>query len=261
MCRMIAIVGSGSTDLRSIFAAFREGSKSDPYVKAGLGQEYTCHPHGWGLALYDGIDFHHVRSSLPVWEANPALPPMKGKATYAIFHSRLASNPALNSPICSHPFIAYTNKDVLLLAHNGGVAVEDPSAAQMVDTEWALSVIAKAGGLENALPELKERTRPDSALNLLLLTIPRDGRMTPAIHCLNYFKTAQPKRADYYRMYTGDFAGGKVVLSSTFKDFGISGLTNIEPAPFDQLFCLGGQEADSRNADGDAVPAGPPNFV
>ena len=143
-----------------------------------------------------------------------------------------------------------------------GWQVEDPSAAQMVDSEWALSVIAKAGGLENALPELKKRTRPNSALNLLLLTIPRDGRMTPAIHCLNYFKTAQPERADYYRMYTGDFAGGKVVLSSTFKDLGIGGLTNIEPAPFDQLFCLGAQEAVSRNADGDAVrTAGPPNFV
>lgn len=259
---MIAFVGSGSIDLRSIFAAFREGSKCDPYVKAGLGPEYTCHPHGWGLALYDGIDFHHVRSSLPVWEANPALPPMKGRVVYAIFHSRLASNPTLNSPVCSHPFIAYTNKDVLLLAHNGGVAVEDPSAAQMVDSEWALSAIAKAGGLENALPELKKRTRPNSALNLLLLTIPRDGRMTPTIHCLNYFKTAQPERADYYRMYTGDFAGGKVVLSSTFKDLGIGGLTNVEPVPFDQLFCLGGQQTTSRNADGDAVrTAGQPNFV
>ena len=259
---MIAFVGAGSTDLRGIFDAFREGSKSDPYVKAALGQEYTCHPHGWGLALYDGIDFHHVRSSLPIWEANTALPPMKGKAIYAIFHSRLASNPALNSPICSHPFIAYTNKDVLLLAHNGGVEVEDPSATRMVDSEWALSVIAKAGFLENALPQLRKQTRPNSALNLPLLTIPRDGRMSPTIHCLNYFKAAQPERADYYRMYTGDFAGGKVVLSSTFKDLGIGGLTNIELAPFDQLFCLGGKQTASCNADGDAVgTAGRPNPV
>jgi hypothetical protein len=259
---MIAFVGGGSTDLEPLYSAFREGSKSDPYVKAGLGQEYTCHPHGWGLALYDGIDFHHLRSSLPVWESNPALPPMKGKTIHAIFHSRLASNPALNSPICSHPFIAYTEKDVLLLAHNGGVEVEDPSATRMVDSEWALSVIAKAGGLENALAQLKQRTRLNSALNLLLLTIPRDGRMTPTIDCLNYFKTAQPERADYYRMYTGDFAGGKVVLSSTFKGLGIGGLTNIEPAPFDQLFCLGGHHAASRNADGNvARTAGPLNFV
>jgi len=259
---MIAFVGNGSTDLRGVFAAFRENSKCDPYVKAGLGQEYTCHPHGWGLALYDGVDLHHVRSSLPVWETSPALPPMKGKVIYTIFHSRLASNPALNSPICSHPFIAYTNREVLLLAHNGGVAVEDPSAAQMVDSEWALSVIAKAGGLEDALPELKSRTRPNSALNLLLLTIPRDKRLAPTIHCLNYFKTEQAERADYYRMYTGDFAGGKVVLSSTFKDLGINGLTNIEPAPFDQLFCLGGQPtASCRNADGTAAPVGPSNPV
>jgi hypothetical protein len=259
---MIAFVGAGSTDLRGIFAAFREGSKSDPYVTTALGQEYTCHPHGWGLALYDGIDFHHVRSSLPVWEANTALPRMKGKRICAIFHSRLASNPALNSPICSHPFIAYTNKDVLLLAHNGGVEVEDPSTTRMVDSEWALSVIANAGGLEDALPQLRKQTRPNSALNLLLLTISRDGGMPATIHCLNYFKTAQPERADYYRMYTGDFAGGKVVLSSTFKDLGIGGLTNIEPAPFDQLFCLGGQQNASRNADSDAVrTAGPPSSV
>jgi hypothetical protein len=259
---MIAFVGAGSTDLRGIFAAFCEGSKSAPYVGAALGQEYTCHPHGWGLTLYDGIDFHHIRSSLPVWETKTALPTIKGRVVYAIFHSRLASNPALNSPICSHPFIAYTDKDVLLLAHNGGVEVEDPAATRMVDSEWALSMIAMAGGLENALPQLKKRTKANSALNLLLLTIPRDGTMTPTIHCLNYFKTAQPERADYYRMYTGDFAGGKVVLSSTFKDLGIGGLTNIEPAPFNQLFCLSGQLTASRNADGNVVrPAGPPNFV
>jgi len=139
---MIAFVGAGSTDPRDIFAAFREGSKSDPYVSAGLGQEYTCYPHGWGLALYDGIDFHHVRSSLPVWETKTALPPMKGKVVHAIFHSRLASNPALNSPLSSHPFIAYTNDDVLLLAHNGGVEVEDPSATRITLTATRFGPLA-----------------------------------------------------------------------------------------------------------------------
>lgn len=238
MCRMIAFVGGRSADLQNMFRAFREGSKCDPYVKDALGTKFTCHPHGWGLGLYDSVSLHHFRSSLPVWQEDVQLPPIKGKNVYVIFHSRLASNPALHSPICSHPFIAATDKEVLLLAHNGAVEVDDPSASCVVDSEWALAAIAKAGGIEKALPQLKERTKPNSALNLLVLAIPRDEKIPPAIHCLNFYKTEEPGRVAYYKMYTADFDGGKVFLSSTFKALGIKGLTNIKAAPFGQIFSL-----------------------
>jgi hypothetical protein len=163
------------------------------------------------------------------------LPPVKGKKVYAIFHSRLASDPTLDSPICSHPFIAATDKEVLLLAHNGGVAVPEPSAARIVDSEWALAQIVKAGGIELALPELKERTKPGSALNLLIMSIPRDEKIPPAIYGLNFYKADKPNQTEYYKMYLADFAGGKVLMSSTFKDLKIEGMTNIQPAPFGAL--------------------------
>ena len=146
MCRMIAFVGRGDADLHSLFAAFREGSKCDPCVAPALGPEYTCHPNGWGYAIYDGLHLHHFRSSRPVWEEEVQLPAIAGEAVYAIFHSRLASDPRLKSPICSHPFIAATDEAILLLAHNGGVEVDEPSVKGVVDSEWVLGVIARAGG-------------------------------------------------------------------------------------------------------------------
>ena len=241
---MIAFVGSGDADLAGIFRVFREGSKCDPYVSAALGQEYTCHPHGWGFALYDGGHLHHFRSSRPVWEEEIQLPPISGRQVYGILHSRLASNPALDSPVCSHPFIAATDREVLLLAHNGGVNPDTSSPEGIVDTEWALGVVAKAGGLEEALPLLKERTKPNSALNLIVLAIPRDQSRRPALQCLNFFKTEQEGRKAYYTMYTAEVNGGRIFFSSTFKGLGIKGLSNIQVAPFEQLFSLQAPAAD-----------------
>jgi hypothetical protein len=237
---MIAFVGSqcgnaqaGSLDI--LYRSFRAGSECDPYVEEAFGPEFVCHPDGWGYGLYDGVSLHHFRSSLPAWQSEVALPPLKGKRIYAIFHSRLASDPTLNSPICSHPFIAATDREVRLLAHNGGVAVPEPSAALMVDSEWVLALIVKAGGIEMALPELKERTKPGSALNLLVMSIPRDEKIPPAIHGLNFYKADKPSQTEYYQMYIADFAGGKVFMSSTFKGLNLVGMTNIKPAPFGEL--------------------------
>jgi predicted glutamine amidotransferase len=238
MCRIIAFVGGGSADLPNLFRAFREGSNCDPYVKNAFGPQYTCHPHGWGLALYDGNGLHHVRSSKPIGEEDVSLPSLKGQNMHAIFHSRLASNPALNLPICSHPFIAATDREVLLLAHNGAVEVDDLATSHIVDSEWALEVIVKAGGINEALPHLKERTKLNSALNLVIMAIPRDNNLPPALHCLNFYKTNDPARVAYYKMYTGDYGGGKVFMSSTFTDLAIKGLTNVQIAPFGEVFSL-----------------------
>jgi hypothetical protein len=236
---MIAFVGNGSADLRNLFRAFRAGSQCDPYVSGAFGRKHTSHPHGWGLALYDGVNLHHFRSSRPAWQEDVPLPPIKGKTVYAIFHSRLASNPKLDSPICSHPFIAATNKEVLLFAHNGGVEVDKNSPRNIVDSEWALAAMVKAGGMEKkVLRRLKDRTTPNSALNLAVMSIPRRKKTSPAIHCLNYHRATDQGSVAYYKMYTGDFAGGKVFFSSTFKDLKIKGLTNIQPAPFGQHFSL-----------------------
>ena len=191
---MIAFAGGKSANLKPLGKAFRVGSQCDPYVKDAFGPRYTCHPHGWGMGFYDGINLHHFRTARPAWEQDIPLPTVAGENVLAMFHSRLASDPTLNTAICSHPFMAATDSQILLLAHNGGVEVDDTAASRVVNSEWALSVIAKAGGIEKALPYLKERTRPNSALNLLVLAIARDGTTPPVIHCLNYHKAESPER-------------------------------------------------------------------
>jgi predicted glutamine amidotransferase len=239
MCRMIAYVGEGSVDLGNVFDVFRAGSKSDPFVSAALGPNYTCHPHGWGFAIYDGSRLHHYRSSLPVWEDEFRVPAIKGKTVLAMFHSRLASDPSLDTPICSHPFVAATDKEVLVFAHNGGVEMDAGAPTFLVDSEWALRVIVEQGGIDSALPDLKKRTKRNSALNLIMLAIPRDKRGVAMLHCLNYYKTENADRMKYYRMYTADLRGGRMFLSSTFMNLGIQGAANVKEAEFGKLFRLG----------------------
>jgi predicted glutamine amidotransferase len=159
MCRMIAYVGNSSVGLENLFNVFREGSKCDPYAKAVFGLECTGHPHGWGLALYDGVRLHHYRSSLPVWEDEFRLPSIKGKRVLAMFHSRLASDPSLDTPISSHPFIASTDREVLLFAHNVGVEMDADAPKLLVDSEWALRIIAKLGGLKKGAAGTQEANK------------------------------------------------------------------------------------------------------
>ena len=233
---MIGFVGDGPADLKKLFAAFRQGSQHDPYVKTAFGN-HSCHPHGWGYVLYDGVNLHHYRSSAPAWQEAVELPRLTGKTLYAIFHSRLASDETLNSSICSHPFVIATGDEVLFLAHNGGVKVEDTSLGRIVDSEWAFSLIAKARGIQGALPQLQTATH--SALNLMLLRVPRDKDQAALLECLNFWKPSPPEKVAYYSMYTADYAGAKVFMSSTFKDLPLEGLQNVEPAPFNEVFALG----------------------
>ncbi|HVM49192.1 MAG TPA: hypothetical protein VMU04_14265 [Candidatus Acidoferrum sp.] len=235
MCRMIGFVGPWSPSLDLVFNAFRAGSQCDPYVEAAF-PGCTGHPHGWGFAAYDGQSLHHYRSSLPVWQDQAPLPDLSGQQVCALFHSRLASNPALDSPLCSHPFIASTDREVLVFAHNGGIRMDERLSGVMVDSEWALGEIVRRGGLNEALPALQERTT--SALNLIVLVIPRDKKRQATLQCLNFYKPKEQPKKGYYAMFTADYAGGKLFLSSTFKDGLIPGLRNMREAEFGKLFCL-----------------------
>lgn len=248
---MIAFAGVRVESVRDIFAIFRQGSRCDPYVKA-IGPQYTCHPDGWGFILYDGATLQHHRSSRPVWEDDNTLPTLPGKSVFGIFHSRFASDSSLNSPICSHPFMVATESGVLFLAHNGSVQAEFSPGSKMVDSEWAFSKIVRAGGLGKALSRLKERTRPNSALNLILMEIPRDKPASPRIECLNFHKSNDPGRAKYYEMHTADFAGGRLFFSSTFKDLATSAMTNVQPASPGGIFELGGKPAETGERGGAA---------
>ena len=227
---MIAYIGSSQEDLRNLYRAFRAGSECDPYLQPAE-MNCTSHPHGFGYVIFDSKGgLRHYRTSKAVYEDQAPLPELAG-GIHGILHSRLASDPSLSGPIFSHPFVASTEKEILFLAHNGGV---DPGVLpeRMVDSEWVLQQMVAAGGIEQALPLLKSRTRRHSALNLVIMAIPRAVGTTPAIYFVNYYDTDRPGKQDYYRMFSGDMPGGRAVFSSTFKDSGIKGLRQIAEVRF-----------------------------
>lgn len=219
--------------MRNLYHAFRTGSECDPYL-APAEMSCTSHGHGYGYAIFDSNSgLHHYRSKKAVFEDEARLPRLTGNI-YAILHSRLASDATLSGPIFSHPFVAATEKELVFFAHNGGVE-PDGLPDRMVDSEWALQEIVKAGSIEQALPLLKRKTKRDSALNLLIMVIARADGNTPVIHYVNFYDTDRPGKREYYKMFSGDMPGGKAVFSSTFKDLPIPGLQNIAEAPFGEL--------------------------
>jgi len=232
---MIGYVGTSAEDLQNLYTGFSEGSACDPYLKRA-GYNFTCHKDGWGYVILDANGLHHYRSSRAVYDDQVLLPRLSG-TIYAILHSRLGSDQTLNGHICAHPFAGSTDDAVLFLAHNGGVDC-DNLPKRMVDSEWAFSQILKAGGVDQALPMLKERTKTGAALNLLVLTLSRDPAKPPALQYLNFYKTEQEGRIAYYQMYSGDMTAGKAVFSSTIADLSVKGLGNIKKAVVDRLLVL-----------------------
>lgn len=155
----------------------------------------------------------------------------------AIFHGRYASKPQLTGAIFSHPFVAANDTQTTYFAHNGGIAVAG-LPERKVDSEWALEQIIALGGIELALPRLKDHTI--SALNLLVLTIGRQKDTPAVLNYFHYFKPKAPGKVKYYSMFAGTMPGGRALVSSTLTlpDTRLDKLTNIQPAVFDKLICL-----------------------
>jgi predicted glutamine amidotransferase len=233
---MIGYIGRSEVDVQNLNIAFTTGSKCDPYLQPA-GFNCASHSHGHGYVIFDSdTGLHHYRSGRPVYEDEAPLPGIKGEV-HAIFHSRLASDPKLSGHLFSHPFVAATERELIFFAHNGGVE-SDTLPERMVDSEWALQQIVASGSIEGALPLLKRRTRKNSALNLLLMVVPRAEGAKPAIYYLNHHATDNPARQDYYRMFSCELPGGRAVFSSTFKDLKIPGVRNVAEVPFSKLQTL-----------------------
>ncbi len=107
-----------------------------------------------------------------------------------------------------------------------------------VDSEWALEQAIALGGLEPALPKLKEHTK--SALNLLILTIGRQKETPALLNYFHYFKLKEPEKVRYYTLFEGTMPGGRALVSSTLTmpDAKPKNLANIQPAVFDKLIRL-----------------------
>jgi predicted glutamine amidotransferase len=232
---MFGYAGKSETDVRELHSGLKRACENDPTL-SGIAAGCSRHSHGWGYVIHAANGLFHYRTAKSIYYDDAPLPKLDGEI-HAIFHGRFASNPALTGPVFSHPFVASTESEVLFLAHNGSVQ-PDHLPERNVDTEWALAQIAQPGGIEQALPKLKDRTA--SALNLLILSIQRNAGTPATLRGLNFFKPKEPPKAAYYQMYLGTMPGGRAFVSSTFTidSTKVNGLDITGPAPFGELLMI-----------------------
>src|ERR1700722_20328504 len=160
-CRMFGYAGKSESDVRSLHSGLKRACADDPFLP-GIAAGCSRHSHGWGYVIHADNGLFHYRSAKSIYEDDAPLPKLEGEIR-AIFHGRFASDASLMGHIFCHPFVASTDRDVIFLAHNGSVK-PDKLPARNVDSEWVLKEMEKTGGIEAALPKLKEHTI--SALNL-----------------------------------------------------------------------------------------------
>jgi predicted glutamine amidotransferase len=232
---MFGYAGKSEADVRELFSGLKRACANDPTLP-GVFAGCSRHSDGWGYVIHADNGLFHYRTATSIYDDEAPLPRLKGEIR-AIFHGRFASDPSLAGHIFSHPFVAAGDREIFFLAHNGGVK-PDHLLARTVDTEWALEQIIQSGGLETALPKLKQHTA--SALNLLVLSIDRKSGAPATLRGLNYFESKEQPKIDYYQMYLGAMPGGRAFVSSTLKNDSakISGLANAGPAKFGELFTL-----------------------
>jgi glutamine amidotransferase len=233
---MFGYAGRSETDVRELHAGLKRACDNDPTL-SGIAPGCSRHCHGWGYVIRAANGLFHYRTATSIYEDDASLPRLAGEIR-AIFHGRFASNETLAGDIFSHPFVAATGREIIFLAHNGGLQPDD-LPERMVDTEWALEQIIQAGGLDQALPTLKQHTK--SALNLLVLSIGRNNGTPAVLRGLNYFLNPdQPAKKNYYQMFLGTMPGGRAFVSSTIRNdcAHVKGLAHLEAAAFGELFTL-----------------------
>ncbi len=232
---MFGYAGKSEADVRELHSGLKRACADDPTL-SGIAEGCSRHSHGWGYAIHAANGLFHYRTTTSIYDDPTPLPPLEGEIR-AIFHGRFASNPSLAGHIFSHPFLATSNREILFLAHNGSVN-PDRLPPRNVDSEWVLEQIIHSGGLEEALPKLKEHTA--SALNLLVLSIDRSSGTPATLRGLNYFTSQEPPKVAYYQMYLGTMPGGQAFVSSTIKNDSakIKGLAISGPATFGELMTL-----------------------
>jgi predicted glutamine amidotransferase len=232
---MFGYAGRSEADVEELLSGLKRACSNDPTL-SGIAEGCSRHSHGWGYVIQAANGLFHYRTATSIYDDATPLPPLIGEIR-AIFHGRFASDPSLAGHIFSHPFVASSDREILFLAHNGSVKPDD-LPARKVDTEWALEQIIQAGGLDEALPKLKEHTL--SALNLLVLSVDRSNGTPATLRGLNYFKSKEPPKVAYYQMYLGTMPGGRAFISSTIKNDSakVKGLAISGPATFGELVTL-----------------------
>lgn len=227
MCRMFAYVGRSSKDIEQLANALSKSAKSDTKTRTGI-----SHKDGWGYSIFSDRGIDYYTSPNPIYNEKIKLPLVEGQI-FAIFHARKATDQSSVKKKFSHPLLGLTEDSQVFFAHNGSVETNYLKKAldvggEMIDSELALRYVLK-NGLEST-KNLEEHTTMNSALNLLILKVKRDGL---AELFVKHFYRKDPEKSDkteYYNLYYQDMEEGKAVFSSTLNDNGLVGslMTNSE---------------------------------
>lgn len=221
MCRIVGYVGNSREDLEKLVDGLRWAAKND--TTSG---KLVVHGDGWGYAIHSDLGRFSYKTPSAIFEDKIALHKTRGK-TYAIFHARKASPGYKAEKKSSHPFFGETKDSFVYFAHNGSLDEEALRRltgfnGHAIDSELAFTYMLQTD-VSSAAAELEKYVKPNSALNLLVLEIKKDGGAE--VHVKNYYRRDGTKRdlTRYYEVYKRDMNGGKAVFSSTFNDNHFSG--------------------------------------
>lgn len=222
---MFAYVGTSREDLERLVDGLRRAAERDTTAEK-VPMKDNVHPDGWGFALYSSRGLAYYRSNRPIFKEDVTLPPTDGKV-YAIFHARKASKGSPVKTRFSHPFLGQTENSFVFLAHNGSLDKERlartlGSTGDAVDSDLALKY-ALQKGLVAAANDLEDYTKMNSALNLLVLEIGKDGGAEVFVKQFYRKEDGKLDKTRYYEVCHEDLPGGRAVFSSTLNDYGFSG--------------------------------------
>lgn len=233
LCRMFGYVGTSTDDLAMLFRALSRAAESDQLFPD---QANNQHGDGWGYVLYSDDKVRYERMTDPIF-GHSVEPDLDFTGTaYAIFHARKASSmKQTGDPKFQHPFRGDWEGGTIYLAHNGVIEKSRLASTlnpqieteSMVDSEVGLQYILqqrrKGLTLEEASEGLEDFTGSNSALNLLILEVPRGGR--PQLFAMQFYNRDTNDGKDWAEAFQTDYlrlpSGGVGVFSST--------LSRVEP--------------------------------
>lgn len=228
MCRIAGYVGNSEADLQLLADRLSKAALRD-IVAEKSGMKGAIHPDGWGYAIHSDGGTSFYKTEKPIYMDRLDLPKTEGKI-YAVFHARKASKKETIKRRFSHPFLAETEDSYIFLAHNGQLDHEKEEELkeqlnidrETVDSEVALRYIVTKD-LSTATSDLEKSVAANSALNLLILQIKKDGGSE--VYVKHYYRRERnsPDRSEYYRLLKQKLPGGIAVFSSTLNEYGMAG--------------------------------------
>ncbi len=222
---MFAYAGNSREDLEQLLGALRKAAERDTTAER-VPMKDIVHPDGWGFALYSNRGLAYYRSDQPIFKEDVVLPPTDGEV-YAIFHARKASKGSPVKKRFSHPFFGDTGNSFILLAHNGSLDKDRLArtlafTGETIDSELILKYAVQKG-LAAASNDLEDYTKMNSALNLLVLEIRKDGGEEVFLKQFYRKEGGKLDKTRYYEICHENLRGGRAVFSSTLNDYGFSG--------------------------------------